>query len=231
MGKSIDRDKTTSIIDLARTAGDELRIEYVKITDLANYFLEGNSKLHDIGGLSVKFQKYGYVDPLKIDPSLNGGRGGIVGGNGGLETLIGLYESGESPPRGIKLDSDRNWYSPVIIGVNAKNEREAIALSVDLNLAALDGGNFTALDKTRLFDSDALLAQLQDLADNGEMVTSIDGDDLDFLIEQLSAIGDELEFSEGDDKQKNTKKPPEDFKEYGEDIETKHECPKCGYSW
>ena len=24
---------------------------------------------------------------------------------------------------------------------------------------------------------------------------------------------------------------PEDFKEVGEDIETEHECPKCGYKW
>lgn len=25
--------------------------------------------------------------------------------------------------------------------------------------------------------------------------------------------------------------PPDDFKEYGEDIDTEHECPKCGYKW
>ena len=25
--------------------------------------------------------------------------------------------------------------------------------------------------------------------------------------------------------------PPEDFKEYGEDIETQYCCPKCGYEW
>jgi len=25
--------------------------------------------------------------------------------------------------------------------------------------------------------------------------------------------------------------PPEDFQEYGEDIETEHKCPKCGYEW
>lgn len=24
---------------------------------------------------------------------------------------------------------------------------------------------------------------------------------------------------------------PEDFKEYGENIETDHECPRCGYTW
>ena len=25
--------------------------------------------------------------------------------------------------------------------------------------------------------------------------------------------------------------PPDEFKEYGEDIETDYQCPKCGYSW
>jgi rubrerythrin len=24
---------------------------------------------------------------------------------------------------------------------------------------------------------------------------------------------------------------PDDFKSFGEDIETEHRCPKCGYEW
>lgn len=28
-----------------------------------------------------------------------------------------------------------------------------------------------------------------------------------------------------------TAAPPEEFPEVGDDIETKHECPKCGYEW
>lgn len=27
------------------------------------------------------------------------------------------------------------------------------------------------------------------------------------------------------------KDQPEDFDEYGDDIETQHRCPKCGYEW
>lgn len=30
---------------------------------------------------------------------------------------------------------------------------------------------------------------------------------------------------------KSTKKAPESFPSYGEDVETKHECPRCGYEW
>ena len=28
-----------------------------------------------------------------------------------------------------------------------------------------------------------------------------------------------------------SKESPEEFQEYGEDIETKHKCPMCGYEW
>lgn len=225
MGKAIATDNKT-IIDLARSAGDEIRIEYVKISELAGYFLEGNSKKHDIGGLVTKFEKYGFVEPIKIDPSLNNGSGGIVGGNGRLEALLQMFESGEEPPRGIKTDGDQCWYAPVAIGVNARSEREAIALSIDLNWSILEGGDFTALDGTRLFDSEALLAQLQDLADNGEMVTAIDGDDLDFLIEQLESIDNELNFEGAD------RIPPEPDDEPRERSSGKKkgiDCPNCGF--
>jgi ParB-like chromosome segregation protein Spo0J len=30
---------------------------------------------------------------------------------------------------------------------------------------------------------------------------------------------------------KNDDQPPDDFKDVDEDIETDHECPKCGYQW
>lgn len=66
--------------------------------------------------------------------------------------------------------------------------------------------------------------------------------DMDFLKTEL----DELDFSEFEidfnldteanepftmeyeDEEVNA---PEEFKEYGEDIETKCKCPKCGYEW
>lgn len=38
----------------------------------------------------------------------------------------------------------------------------------------------------------------------------------------------ELDLHLGDD---NESSAPDEFPEYGADIETKHECPKCGFSW
>lgn len=49
----------------------------------------------------------------------------------------------------------------------------------------------------------------------------VDMSDLNFDIDALSGGGD----TESD------MDSPESFKEYGEDMETKHKCPRCGYEW
>ena len=45
----------------------------------------------------------------------------------------------------------------------------------------------------------------------------------------------ELDFNLGDEDEpfvmEYEEEAPESFKEYGEDIETKCKCPKCGYEW
>jgi len=44
----------------------------------------------------------------------------------------------------------------------------------------------------------------------------------------LALTGFKLEEVEG---YLRTAHPPDEFAEYGDDIETEHECPKCGYRW
>lgn len=64
---------------------------------------------------------------------------------------------------------------------------------------------------------DALLSELlNDLAEStGTLLgTGYDENAVDTMLKELSEA---------------TTEPPEDFKEYGEDIQTEHECPKCGY--
>lgn len=214
------------LLELANQSGDKLTLKYCSIATLANYFLIGNSKKHDIGGLVTKFQKYGFVEPIKIDPSLNKGKGAIVGGNGRIEALLQMYESGMDAPRGIAI-AEGIWLVPVIFGVNAKNEDEAIALSIDLNWSVLEGGNFSALDATRLFDSDKLLEQLQDLSTHDEMITAIDNSDFGFLVEQLAQIenneldfqGNELIFDKDESTDENRLKSK------------KNKCPNCDFEW
>lgn len=213
-----------NLVELANQAGDELTLKYCSIATLANHFLVGNSKKHDIGGLIIKFQKYGFVEPIKIDPSLNKGKGAIVGGNGRIEALLQMHKSGMNAPRGIAI-ADNNWLVPVIFGVNAKNEDEAIALSIDLNWSVVEGGNFSALDATRLFDSDKLLEQLQDLSTHNEMITAIDSSDLDFLVEQLAQMeNSELDFQGID-------KIADENQDEDRSNSKKIKCPNCDFEW
>lgn len=60
------------------------------------------------------------------------------------------------------------------------------------------------------FDLDVLSLELEDIAD-------IDMGDFGF-----GSISDVLDTEDD---------VPNEFKEYGEDIETKNKCPKCGYEW
>ena len=71
------------------------------------------------------------------------------------------------------------------------------------------------------------------LADNkvGEFATW----DFAKLEEELRELR-EMEFDMddygfGDDEEVTPKEAPDEFAEYGEDIETKHKCPMCGYEW
>ena len=60
----------------------------------------------------------------------------------------------------------------------------------------------------------ATLKDLIEELDTGELDLEVTGFDLASLENLMSQIH-----------------PPEDFKEVDEDIETEHECPKCGFKW
>jgi hypothetical protein len=100
-------------------------------------------------------------------------------------------------PRGIKVDGDE-WFLPVIFGVNANDENEAIAYSVSHNLSALWGSDLTFLDQTRLFDEGLLKDQLVGLADLDMIPVGLDGDDLDLWLGMDGFEQQEEEDSVGD---------------------------------
>lgn len=66
------------------------------------------------------------------------------------------------------------------------------------------------------WDSDLLSLEIKDITEAG-----FNADMLGFDADELAAIlaDDAAAFS------------PEDFSEYDENINTEHECPKCGYTW
>jgi hypothetical protein len=182
---------------IAEKAGDELQIHYVSLSSLADKFLEKNSKKHDLGTLSESVNRYSFRDPIAFDSTLNGGTGGIVEGNGRLEWAFHARDARLPVPRGIKVDGDE-WFLPVIFGVNANDENEAIAYSVSHNLSALWGSDLTFLDQTRLFDEGLLKDQLVGLADLDMIPVGLDGDDLDLWLGMDGFEQQEEEDSVGD---------------------------------
>lgn len=80
-------------------------------------------------------------------------------------------------------------------------------------------------------EADKILATLDPLAAMADMNTAKLNElvnSLDITSEGMQAIIDTLIFP-GDSIE--SQESPEDFKEFDEQIETSHECPKCGYRW
>jgi hypothetical protein len=191
--------------------GDVLRLEYVPISQAVLF--DANPKLHDIGALAESIRRHGYKDPVKFEPSLNGGSGGIVEGNGRITALTMMRDQGQEPPRGIALTEDGEWAVPVLFGVDAASEATAQAYAVDHNLLVMAGGrDFTAHDYARLWDEERYLVLLQDLARADELPVGVDGDDLDAL---LSVAPD------------NSSGHNENVADEAKWIE----CPECSHKW
>jgi ParB-like chromosome segregation protein Spo0J len=68
------------------------------------------------------------------------------------------------------------------------------------------------------WDTDLLRAELDDLA-----AADFSFETIGFDTAALEALGNPEGSGE--------RTPPDEFPEFGEDIVTSHECPKCGYKW
>jgi len=197
---------------------DRLTLAYCPM-DLIPYW-EENFKKHDIGGIWAAIAKYGFRDPFSWDKQLNDGQGGIVEGNGRREALEHGFNAGQPAPRGI-IVKDGRWYAPLLIGVDARHEREAIAYGIDHNALTAKGGNFSAIDISRLFEQDEYLKALEDLAQFDALPVAIDGDDLDFL---LNYEENQIPVEEGD-RESSTQEIDVDAYEFD------CKCPKCGFEF
>lgn len=167
---------------MTTTVAPQLTIEYLLLSELAEKFLEGNAKLHDIGAISTSIQRYGFRDPLAIDATLNNSKGGIAEGNGRLEALLWMHRQGEKPPAYIKLTETGDWAIPCIIGGDSTTEEEGLAYSLDHNSLTMTGGSFTALDISQLYNPAKYIEVLERLAQSKALPVTVDGDDLDLLI-------------------------------------------------
>lgn len=115
-----------------------LEIRYVRLSQLEEWDL--NPKLHDEGAILESIYRHGFKDPPKYEPALNGGRGGVVEGNGRAKVLRLAHAEERDPPRGIALLDDGGWAVPVIFGVDAESQAEAEAYGLAHNVVTVLGG-------------------------------------------------------------------------------------------
>lgn len=155
--------------------GEELAVEYRPLSEVVRW--ERNPKRHDLEVLVESFQAYGFKDPIKHEPLLNGGSGGIIEGNGRSHALEMMRDLGMEAPRGVKVEGGE-WMVPVLLGVDARSEREAESYGVDHNAIGLLG---TPLSVDELYPEGAL----QDL----DIETLVE-----FELDSLEGIPDEAEM-------------------------------------
>lgn len=167
-------------------SNEQLRIEYIDVEQLALW--ERNAKRHDFGALWESIQRHGFKNPPKFEPTLNGGRGGIVAGNGRSHVLLEMKRANEPAPRGI-VEQHGKWLAPILFGVDAESERAAEAYGVDDNNLTMLGGDVSAADLAKMWDEAGYAELLADLANHETLPVSVDGEDVDALIAQLAADG------------------------------------------
>ena len=161
-------------------AEEQLTLRLVPLQTLEVW--DRNPKKHDEAKLAVSFRHYGFKDPPKFEPSLNGGRGGIVEGNGRMAVLRSMNAAGEDPPRGIIIDSNGEWLVPVLFGLDARSQAEAEAYGVDHNALTLGGSGLGFEDLVQLFDEAALQKVLGEIPDTSELLVSLGSADIDALL-------------------------------------------------
>lgn len=170
---------------------DKLEIEYRRLCDLKQ--LKGNSKKHATENTIASILELGFKDPIGYDPSLNGGKGGITEGHDRCAALLAIKKRKIDRPRGIDIDNDGEWMVPILVGVHAKNEAQAIKYSIIHNHSTIHGAGLDLATELKLFDTDLLISQAEYLDEEGENLGVIG--DLNSILEALNT-SDNLDNSD-----------------------------------
>ena len=155
---------------------------FIKVSDGVQLLWAENPKLHNIGDVVESIQKHGFQELPKYDRHI-----GIKAGNGRIEALAWMEQDGKYElPRGLaRIKETKEWVMPLLIGTDAESLDLARSYAVDSNNLTMTGGDFTALDISRLWDQGQYLNVLKHLKLTDNMPVSVDGDDLDLLAKIL----------------------------------------------
>ena len=159
-------------VELSDNVGDEITVRYVPLSQLKQYFLVNNPKLHAIESIIRAFQIHGFRDPIEFDPNLNAGEGGVVAGNGRLESLATMFDRGDPAPRGIKV-VEGDWLVPLQVGVAADSEAAAMSYAIDSNNLGLMGAGFTTGEIAKLWNEDGYVDILKALSEEDKLPISV----------------------------------------------------------
>ena len=160
----------------AAGSNERLALRYIPLPQARRW--DQNPKKHDLDALVRSIETHGFGDPPKYDAALEA----LVYGNGRTEALERMRQAGKEPPRGIGVLDDGEWAVPVIFGVDAASRAAAVAFAIDHNNLTLLGGNLKLEDVLGIWDEEGLRKILEDAPDAGELLASMDGDDLDSLL-------------------------------------------------
>ncbi len=166
----------------------------IKVQDAVKLLWGDNPKEHDLGGIIESIKAYGMQETPLYDATLKG----IKAGNGRTYAL-GVMENQKMPlPKGIGLLSTGEWVMPVTVGTDAESVALAEAYAVDSNNLTMAGGDFSAVDYMRMWDNAKYLKLLVGLGEKGALPVTVDGDNLDMLLnytagpKTLDELADEM---------------------------------------
>ncbi len=183
---------------------EQLELRYVPLPQARRW--DANPKRHDLDRLVRSIETHGFGDPPKFDATLDA----LVYGNGRTEALELMRQEGKEPPRGILALEDGQWAVPVIFGVDAESLAAAVAFAIDHNNLTLLGGDLGFTELLQIWDEPGLQAVLTEVPDAGELLASLDSQEVDSLLS-----GPEFE--------------PVAAEEQSRLDEKKHvTCPECG---
>ena len=193
-------DKSHILKESELQLNDAPKIVWIRVQDAAKLLWNENPKLHDLGALITSIEKYGYQELSKFDKNLinrSGTTGAVVAGNGRIEALSEMEKLKKPLPRGLaSLKDTGEWVMPVLVGVDQDNINKARAYAIDSNNVGLLGGDFTAVDMSRMWDTKTYMALLQGLSAENEEPVSVDKD----TIERLARVFNSDESGDEDKK-------------------------------
>lgn len=170
---------------------DEPRFLWVRVRDAQQMLWDNNPNKHELQEIIESIQRYGIQELPVLDKNI-----GIKSGNGRTISLGIMEREGMGRPRGIRENDEGEWLMPLITGVDALNESEAIAYAFDANNIGLTG--MTATEKAEQWESEAYLKLIRQLEEDQSLPVSVGGDDLAELLALVGGgSGSEGEGGEG----------------------------------